>query len=207
MSTIHLGLQKNWKVMKKAVRCFIFDLDGTLVDTYKANYRAYREAFREAGVTFTAKQYRQFFGWRLDDWVKKIIPEIDKGQLEKLKEDKSRFYEKNIKFCGLNNSLVTFLKYVKKMGYFTCLTTTASSKNAQYVLDYFDLKNLFDYIIYGEDVSRPKPDPECFDRCFKKFKVKPTECVIFEDSKTGCEAAVRSGATLIAVKVWELRGI
>lgn len=197
---LRLVLRKNWKFMKNVIRCFIFDLDGTLVDTYKANFLAYQEAFKNLGINFTNCQYKKIFGLRFDYWIKKILPKATKKTIEKIKKDKSFFYKKNIEYCEVNTSLVTFLKYVKNMGFSTCLTTTASFNNASYLLEYFNLTKYFDYIVYGENVTKPKPHPNCFILCFDKFKLKPKECVIFEDSETGCEAALKSGANLVKIK-------
>ncbi|MFA6250450.1 MAG: HAD family phosphatase [Candidatus Shapirobacteria bacterium] len=186
--------------MKKIIKCFIFDLDGTLVDTYKANFIAYKKAFGIAGVKFDQEQYKQFFGQRFDEWASKVMPGKDEKEYKKIKKNKSRFYIENARMCILNNSLVTFLEYVNKIGYFTCLTTTASQKNAEGILRYFKIKKLFDYMVFGEDVNQPKPSPECFYLCFKKFGLEPEECIVFEDSEVGFEAAVNSGAQLIKIK-------
>lgn len=188
--------------MKNIIKCFIFDLDGTLVNTYKANLRAYKEAFKIAGINFTDKQYKNIYGRRFDDWIRTIAPKADTISINNIKKDKSNYYKKNIDFCSINTSLVTFLKYVKKMGYKTCLTTTASYNNADYLLKHFRLLDYFDYAVYGEDVSKPKPNPECFFLCFMELKIGADECVIFEDSDTGCEAALKSGAKLIRIKNW-----
>lgn len=41
------------------IRAIITDFDGTLVDTFEANFRAYQKAFSECGIVLTAEKYRE----------------------------------------------------------------------------------------------------------------------------------------------------
>ena len=54
----------------------------------------------------------------------------------------------------------------------------------------------FDLILTHNDISKPKPDPEGFITAMKHFNVEAKDCLIFEDSKPGIEAAKSSGATV-----------
>lgn len=48
------------------IKAIITDFDGTLVDTFEANLRAYQEAFYQVGITLMAEKYRECFGYRFD---------------------------------------------------------------------------------------------------------------------------------------------
>ena len=58
-----------------------------------------------------------------------------------------------------------------------------------------------DGILTGADVTRSKPDPECFLEAMRREGCRPEETLIFEDSDIGMEAARRSGAGYIRVKL------
>ena len=66
---------------------------------------------------------------------------------------------------------------------------------------YLKLEEGIDGIISGDDVQQPKPSPECFLRAMEIEGVTPEETIIFEDSQVGLEAARRSGAQYVAVRL------
>jgi beta-phosphoglucomutase len=65
----------------------------------------------------------------------------------------------------------------------------SASKNARTILERVSLKDQFDAIVDGNDVSKAKPDPEVFLIAAKRLNVKPENCIVFEDSVAGVEAA------------------
>ncbi|NCO10631.1 HAD family phosphatase [Candidatus Saccharibacteria bacterium] len=73
--------------------------------------------------------------------------------------------------------------------------SSKESKTAQHLspLDFFDT------IITSDDVNRPKPHPETFQKVIAQYEVKPSEIVIFEDSVEGVTAARATGSDVIAV--------
>ncbi|MCC2313170.1 HAD family hydrolase [Cellulomonas xiejunii] len=58
---------------------------------------------------------------------------------------------------------------------------------------------LFDVVISGDTVSRPKPDPEPYLTAARLLGVDIRDCVAFEDSRSGVASAVASGARVVAV--------
>ena len=57
----------------------------------------------------------------------------------------------------------------------------------------------FDSIVSADDVSKSKPDPETFLKCAELLGVKNGECLVFEDSPKGTEAAKRAGMDCLAI--------
>jgi sugar-phosphatase len=80
--------------------------------------------------------------------------------------------------------------------------STAARANAEAVLRHLDLgPPLFDVRIFGEDVQRGKPDPECYLTAMTRLEAKPDECLVFEDSVVGIQAAEAAGTTVVRVRV------
>ena len=83
--------------------------------------------------------------------------------------------------------------YAKHNHNIVCLATTASKKNVENLLKYFEIEDLFDYIITGEDVSNGKPDPEVYNKIIMKYPfVSLDNIYIYEDSDVGFLAAHKS---------------
>jgi beta-phosphoglucomutase len=187
------------RVHNMKLKAYITDLDGTLCDTKAANTVSYEQAFHDAGLSFSRSLYEESFGLRFDEMLKILAPDVTDEQSSYVKKQKQKHYTENLDLVELNEGLLRILKDAKESGCKVGLATTAQSANALAVLDYFSLHNFFDETIFGEDVHRGKPDPECYNAIIKKLSVQPGECIIFEDTEFGMDAAKASGA--IALKV------
>ncbi len=69
------------------------------------------------------------------------------------------------------------------------LALGSASKNAKPILEKVALLHKFDAIVDGNDVSKAKPDPEVFLNASKLLGVAPKDCIVFEDSVAGIQAA------------------
>jgi len=68
-----------------------------------------------------------------------------------------------------------------------------------FILDGLRLRGSFDSVVDGGDVKKGKPDPETFLLLADRLKVRPRDCVVFEDSLLGEEAARRAGMPVAAL--------
>ena len=180
------------------LRCLISDLDGTLFYTEEANYAAYRRAFGELGFTVSEEAYNRAFGLRLDDMVRAVAPGFSPEKLPILKHKKTAYYRQAVDLIRANRPLIEFLRSMKGT-LPIALATTASRANAGMILDHFSVRDLFDVTVFGEDVMRGKPDPECYDICIRRCAVAPEECLVFEDSEVGVQAALAAGARVLLI--------
>lgn len=188
----------------KPIKCFIFDLDGTLVFNRQANFEAYKKSFASVGLSLKKGDMMHHLnsGGNIDeiyqDYAKKYNILASQAQLQKIKQTKTKEYVKIFHLIEKNHAIASILEALSKH-YHTALATTASKKNAMPLLEYFGLDKLFSLMVFGEDVGRKKPDPECHHKIAKHFGVKPEECLIFEDSTKGFAAAEAFGAHLCKV--------
>lgn len=181
------------------MKVIMVDLDGTLFDTKEVNYRAYKESIAPYGFDIDYKYYCKFCNGR---HYMDFLPQIttyDETILAEMHRRKKKIYGSYLNFARLNWSLVTILRNCSHECKIA-LVTTASKQNTFEILKKFDLVNIFDLILTQEDVSKLKPDPEGYIKVMRFFSVNPEECMIFEDSDIGIEAALRSGATVFTVK-------
>lgn len=182
-------------------KLIICDMDGTLFDTSEANYCAYKEAAGKLGYSID----REMFMERLEGRnYKDFLPEFgisNRDEIEEIHNSKKSLYNFFLDRITINEKLIDYLKSQRGSSKLA-LATTASGKNTLDVLKMTGMENFFDICITQEDVSRLKPDPECYELVMCKAGITPCDTVIFEDSKSGIEAAQRSGAHVINVKGW-----
>ncbi len=185
-----------------AIKLFIFDLDGTLFSTEEANIRAYTRAFADFGIRLPEKAYRKGFGLRADDLLKALAPGMMEEDKEGLRRKKAEYYKESVALVRPNLPLIEFLKDMSRTQK-TAVVTTASRVNALFILDHFGLKEFLDYTIFGEDVMRGKPDPECYLKCLEESGFEADDSIVFEDTEIGEEAARGAGITVVRVTMHE----
>ena len=180
------------------IRAIISDFDGTLVDTFDANLRAYQKAFQEVGLSLTAEEYRRCFGYRFDKLMSAMAID-DEYTARMIKEKKSLYYPEFFSFLKPNHALISLIESFHSMGGITAIASTARKENLMNAINYLGIKHHFDLIYAGVDVKQGKPSPEIYLKTMDTLSVKPEETLIFEDSQVGIEAAKASGAQLMIV--------
>jgi len=173
---------------------FIFDLDGVIVDTAKYHYLAWKKLANELGFDFTEEQNEMFKGVSRKRCLEILL---DIGKIEATqKQFDTWMVEKNIDYLAYIDKMdeseilpkvKKVLKYLKKKD--QPIALGSASKNAQPILEKVDLLPYFESIVDGNSVTKAKPDPEVFLIAAKDLKMKPEDCIVFEDSVAGIQAA------------------
>ena len=73
------------------LEAIITDFDGTLVDTFTANFKAYQKVFSEVGMMLTTEKYRECFGFRFDRFME-AMGICDKNLSKQIREKKKEYY-------------------------------------------------------------------------------------------------------------------
>lgn len=180
------------------IKAIITDFDGTLVDTFFANYCAYQRAFAELGLVLSEDQYRKCFGLRFDKFME-TVGVIDKNVMEQIRERKKDYYPLYFDQFRLNNGLVELLRSFKAQGGKTAIASTARKENLVNALNHLGVVNLFDLIYSAQDVKQGKPSPEIYEKTMAALQVQPADTLIFEDSEVGVQAAKASGVHFIQI--------
>ena len=180
------------------IKAIITDFDGTLVDTFEANLRAYQDAFLAVGKTLTAERYRECFGYRFDRFMS-VMAIFDDETATKIKELKKEAYPKHFQHLRPNESLIEMIATFHQMGGKTAIASTARKENLMNAVNHLGIAKHFDLIYAGIDVKQGKPSPEIYQKAMEALGVQPHEVMIFEDSPVGFEAAKASGAKYIPV--------
>lgn len=184
------------------IKAIITDLDGTLVDTFEANYEAYMLAFKryyyEIGYGLSRSQYHSCFGLRFDAFMD-YMKVYDEKLRAKIKKEKARVYPMCFSSLKPNNTLIDFIKKAQMSGVKTAIASTAQRNNLLNVLNHLGITDIFDLIIAGDAVKVGKPSPEIYLTSMKMLNVSPEETLIFEDSNVGIQAAQASKANFIII--------
>lgn len=187
--------------MTNTIRGFFFDLDGTLVNTHEANFRAYKEAIREVLGIETVPNLKKLIteGYSSEDFLPKLFEKISTEEIKAVQQKKKEVYPDHLHTSELNDFLSTFLEQMSKH-HTTALVTTAKRKNAQAVLEAHGIEQFFDFFVFGDDVAAMKPDPEAYNLALERTGLRADEVIAFEDSARGTQAAHAAGIKTILIR-------
>jgi beta-phosphoglucomutase len=173
---------------------FIFDLDGVIVDTAHFHFMAWKHTAEELGFELTLELNEKLKGVSRINSLQKILDwagiSISPERFDKLTYEKNEDYLEYVSRMSRSDVLpgvYDFIIEVKALGYSVALGS--ASKNARRILERVDLLDMFDAIVDGNSVTKAKPDPEVFTKAASLIGVKPEDCVVFEDSQAGVQAA------------------
>jgi beta-phosphoglucomutase len=175
-------------------KAFIFDLDGVIVDTAKYHFLAWQKLAQELGIEFTPEHNEELKGVSR---VRSLDIILALGNVQASQEDKNRWLiQKNEEYLSylvdmdeseLLPGVINVLEFIKEKKQLIALGS--ASKNARPILEKTGILHFFDAIVDGNDVTNAKPDPEVFLRAAKLVKANNKNCIVFEDSVAGIQAA------------------
>lgn len=190
--------------MNKKISACIFDLDGVIVDTAKFHFIAWQELAKELGFEFTQKDNERLKGvsrMRSLDILLEIgginLSDEKKNEIAKIKNERYVKLIKTLKPEDILPGALIFLKELKAKGIKIALGS--ASKNAMMILENLKIVDIFDSIVDGTKVSKAKPNPEVFLIGAKELGSKAEECLVFEDSQAGIEAAKAANMFVIGI--------
>lgn len=179
----------------------IFDLNGTVLADELIWGRAFRKVLADLGRKVEDK-YPHTGGIGIDEnWPKlldKYKIKTDKS-IEELSEITKNYYLQNIDEIELKKGIVEYISELRQDGILTALATSSTWGTVEKIFDKFNIETLFDCVTTGEEVNIKKPDPEIFMLTANKLGVDPSECVVFEDSQAGIEAAKSAGMKAVGI--------
>ena len=187
--------------MIKEYKAFIFDLDGVLVDSEALRIQTYKELFKNnfnvqiemINADFIGKSEESNLNFLIEKYSLKadinVLIKQRKILLEKIAKKKINF----------NIPIINFLLLAKKMDLSTAICTNSHRDYLKIIMKRLSPTVEVDLLLSKEDVKNSKPDPEIYLMASSMLKVGPEECLVFEDSKPGKEAAKNADMDVIIV--------
>lgn len=177
-------------------------MDGVIINSEPYWREAIIFTFNSVGLYFNEDKCRITQGMRLIEvveywfdktpWKGKTVLEVEAALLKKVTELIS---QKGISMEGVNTSI----QYFKKKGFKIALASSSAQSLIDVVLEKLAISSEFEVINSAEHLSYGKPHPEIFIKTALQLNVKPTECLVIEDSFNGVLAGKAALMKVIAV--------
>lgn len=176
----------------KGYSLYIFDLDGTLVDSTNGLIVCYRKALDKMGLLYDESCLAEFTREPLYATFSRFErPGIDYKKFEEVMFDEYRL--------SLDPNSFPFpdarytLQRIADEGLPMCVATRSSSKRARNVMTIHRLIQYIDHIVGYDNVTRQKPDPECLKVCMAYYDIRKDEVLFVGDGETDMMAAEAFG--------------
>lgn len=173
----------------------LFDLDGVLIDSetlYTQFWKRVGERHHLPSPTFAY----DIKGTTLNDILTTHFPDPKvRADVDRLLHD----FENEIVYPVFPGAL-EFVDALRAAGLKTVIVTSSDSKKMEFLFrQHPDFPTHFDAIVTACDVTHSKPHPEPYLVGASKAGVKPSECLVFEDSYQGLESGRRAGCKVIGI--------
>lgn len=176
------------------VKAVLFDLEVVIVFTERLHFSAWKRLASEQGWRFDQAIHHQLRGMCCMDSLGVILSangiSLSRTDRLNLAGRKNGYYADSlakIKDDSLYPGVIPFIRSLKARGLLIGLCS--DSCNAAMVVDRLGIEELFDCIVTCEDVTKPKPDPEIFEKAAKRLNRHPFNCMVFEHTISGIDAA------------------
>lgn len=179
---------------------FIFDLDGTLVDTMPMHLAAWQQVADELGFVFDHEWMYQCGGIP----SRKIAVLLNQQQglnldAEQVARQKNRYYVSRLSeakaFPAMQSLLAQWHGKIPM-----ALGTGSPRVNAQAVLKHTGLTGYLDAVVSADDVELHKPNPDTFLLAAELMGVEAERCLVFEDTQIGLQAAQAAGMDCVLIR-------
>ena len=179
---------------------YIFDCDGTLADTMPLHYRAWERLVTELGGTFSESRFYQLGGKPTEQILVLLrdeygLPVSDVGRAAERKEDYFMEMIHEVKPIDAVVSIARQLHGIKPLA----VASGGFRRQIEQTLHLLGILSLFNAIVCVEDYVRGKPFPDPFLEAARRLDVTPAECLVFEDSSLGIDAARAAGMQCVFV--------
>ena len=178
----------------------LFDMDGTLIDSEPLWLKAEIEVMAEVGCHWDEQDQINCLGGPAE--------RTERYMQERSQNIKPYGYFINrlheVMRARITNELdlipnaPSLLKECKDAGIKTALVTASSRDLMTIVLKRFPI-GTFDVVVSGDDVEKSKPDPAPYLLAAKQLSVDISKCLVLEDSLTGVQSGLSSGAKVIGI--------
>ena len=183
----------------QAYDAFIFDLDGTVIDSENYHARAFADAvLSQSGYRITPDEHREFFSkhstWFAEELNQRhgLAMKPDEVLAHKRRRVLEIFEAKP--FAGARAFLELWMGRKP-----LALATNSPLSFVGPALEEANLIKYFDVITTADEVTHRKPDPEIVERTIQKMGADPLNTLVFEDQLIGIQAAREAGACVVAV--------
>ncbi|MAN17867.1 MAG: phosphoglycolate phosphatase [Pelagibacteraceae bacterium] len=186
-------------------KLFIFDLDGTLVDTapdFKNSINYMLNELNESEVSL--EEIRNWVGYGARELIRRTVVDKniphDEQRIEEMLKIFLLHYTHNIDDDSvLFNNVRNVLEFLKDNGIKLAVCTNKMERLSNILLEKLNVLHMFDYLVGGDSLSKSKPDPFPLLNICEKLNTEISDSIMIGDSVTDLNAGKGAGMPVVLV--------
>jgi beta-phosphoglucomutase len=188
-------------MFNKNIKAAIFDMDGTLINNIPYHLRSWQIFFENHGLPFNQSVFQAQNHGNIREMIRRHVDSaLSDEEATLLGNEKEQIYrEIYARDIQEIEGLSGFLEKLTNEKITIALATMGDMENINFVLDKLNIRKYFHSISGGHEIKRGKPHPDIFNLAARKLDVANSECVVFEDSQGGIQAAMNAGMNVVGI--------
>ena len=186
----------------KNISMVLFDMDGCLIDSEHLNVDLWKEVFETRNIPIS---YEEILTWRGKSYLD-VVGLVDTHTRSREESMALRDVRDQLFWQKLEQNEVQLKAHASEIMDFldlngvpyACVTSTFESK-AKRMLEHFSILKRFAFVLCGDQVEKPKPDPALYLKAIEFAQVDIKNVLAFEDSRNGIEACNRADVDVIYI--------
>ena len=180
---------------------FIFDIDGTIIDSMRFHERSWDVFLTRRGVPTVGEDFfRRTAGRTGVEVMRELFASLSEADAHAFVREKEAIYRELFRpefreIAGFK----AFAHAARAVGVRLACATAGDPDNIAFALGGLAMDDFFDAAVGAHDVARGKPEPDLFLLAAARMGVPPADCLVFEDAPLGIEAARRAGMRAVAI--------
>jgi HAD superfamily hydrolase (TIGR01509 family) len=179
---------------EKRYEAILFDFDGTLLDSFPSHYHAYEVTLAHFNMTITPQRYMETYS---PNWfamyealgiAEEKYGEADDIWLAEVKKHKPALFP-------TARPLLDSLSETYLLG----LVTSGSRERVMRDLNTTGIRDFFKVIVTGDDIIKPKPDPEGLQIALERLGRHPSQVLFVGDAREDCRMAQAAGVAFVGI--------
>ena len=180
---------------------YLFDLDGTLLDSNRMWRSLTTNFLNRHKITFTeeiAQELTTMSIYKSAGYLRHTLKVnlTEEEIISELEKETVKGYTNEVE---LKDGALEYLSYLKEKNIPMGLATATNDRFVDLIMERFDIEKYFDFIATVDNIGILKNNSEFYVEAAKKFPLQPSEVAIFDDAPYAIEAAVKAGLRVYAV--------
>ena len=182
----------------RQIKLIIFDLDGTLVNAYRAVSRSLNFALKKMGYSALPHvTIKRNVGWGDKNLISKFVKPQDVARaLAVYRRDHQKALKESVLFLPGAKKV---LKELKKKHYRLAIASNRPTKFTEIILKHLKVRNMFECVLCADKVKRPKPAADLLKGILEKAQLKPSQALYIGDMTIDITTGMRARVKTIAV--------